>query len=216
MKMKIIIMAIFLIMILPMVIATEDDITQLSETYNYKFPCYNNGTFCGSSATCNITVLDPTMQVLINGQDATNQGNYFNYTIQGSLLNNPGKHNVMLECTDGPASNTNNDYFLVTQSNFVYDTGLSFLTTQRMILLISVLMIIGGFVYIFNYDDSNSIGSILASLGSMLMMVQGVDFIRNGFDNVISSSTSALGMIMILLGGLILILMSYMKYKDIF
>jgi hypothetical protein len=52
-----------------------------NQTVDLKIPCFNNGTYCPSTAFCNITITKPTGDTLINNQEMTNSISYYNYTI---------------------------------------------------------------------------------------------------------------------------------------
>ena len=51
------------------------------EEISIKNPCYYNGSYCSSSATCNITVYDPNNIILVNNKAMTNKVSYFNYSL---------------------------------------------------------------------------------------------------------------------------------------
>ena len=52
---------------------------QQDKEVDLKVPCFNNGTYCSGSATCNVTILYPNSSVLVDNQLMTNGGSYHNY-----------------------------------------------------------------------------------------------------------------------------------------
>jgi hypothetical protein len=110
----------FLIMILPMVMAATDtndvdDIFKLSDSVDYKKPCFNNGTYCSVSSTCNFTIFKPDNTILIDNQLGTNQGAYHNLTFTPEAV---GIYQVDMTCTDGGLNGAETLYFEVTGSGF--------------------------------------------------------------------------------------------------
>jgi RsiW-degrading membrane proteinase PrsW (M82 family) len=80
------------------VVATENPIYKQNELINLKVPCINNETYCSGIATCNITIMNSTDNVLVNNQAMTNSGNYFNYSF--SQTNNAGTYKAQIVCND--------------------------------------------------------------------------------------------------------------------
>jgi hypothetical protein len=61
-------------------------IFEYNNSIDLKPSCINNGTYCSSSAICNITINYPNGTVQINNDRMTNQGSFHNYTLNDSTI----------------------------------------------------------------------------------------------------------------------------------
>ena len=66
-----------------------------------KVPCMNNGTYCSSSALCNVTILYPNSTALVNNKVMTNNLAFHNYSLTATQTNTLGEHEVIVMCQDG-------------------------------------------------------------------------------------------------------------------
>jgi len=107
---QILILLILLIMI-NVVIADEPvAYYHIDDTFNLNIPCYNSGSYCSATATCNITIIDPQVNTLVNNKQMTNSGSYHNITINPTVV---GDYQTYVMCTDGSDSNYNSFIFQV-------------------------------------------------------------------------------------------------------
>lgn len=90
-----------------------DDTFQINKQINYAKPCFNNGTYCSDSATCNLSVIGPDSVVAVNNQLMENNGAYHNYTFSPTKL---GVHKANIICLDGGLNGADTFYFEVTGS----------------------------------------------------------------------------------------------------
>ena len=119
-NMKTIGVMIILLMVMPLVIAATDtnnvdDIFKVNTLVNYKKPCFNNGTYCSGSSTCNFTVFNPDNTILVNNLQGTNQVSYHNISF---TVSNIGIYQVDMTCIDGSNNGAETMYFEVTGSGF--------------------------------------------------------------------------------------------------
>jgi len=119
-NMKTIGVMIILLMVMPLVIAATDtnnvdDIFKVNTRVDYKKPCFNNGTYCSGSATCNYTIFNPDNTVLVNNLQGTNQGSYHNISF---TVSNIGIYQVDMTCIDGSNNGAETMYLEVTGSGF--------------------------------------------------------------------------------------------------
>lgn len=121
-----------------------------AETYQYnnsiefKKLCLNNGTYCGASAICNVTILYPNSSTLINNQKMTNAISYHNITL--SPLTTNGEYTYFLTCTDSGRSAGESGIFSITGSGKEVTTSLSILYIFIYLLfIITMIGIIGTF-----------------------------------------------------------------------
>jgi len=73
------------------------------EDYEFAVICFSNG-YCSGAGVCNATVFYPNNSLLLDNVGMTNNINYYNYTINGSQLNQLGVYDVKGFCSD--AGNT--------------------------------------------------------------------------------------------------------------
>ena len=107
-------------MVMPLVLAATDttevdDVFQINTNINYAKPCFNNGTYCSGSATCNYTVFNPDNTILVDNLQGTNQAAYHNITF---LVSNIGVYKVDMTCIDSGLNGAETLYFEVTGSGF--------------------------------------------------------------------------------------------------
>lgn len=140
-----------------------------------KRPCFNNNTFCSSSAQCNITVIYPDSSV-ITGVDnvvMTNQGSYHNFTIDKEKVDQLGQYSAIMTCFDGGGdivgSGSDTFPFQVTGDGNIF----SVFPMQLTVLILGfVLIIVGKIKEEFR---------LLKHLGSILAMIMGVVTIYPGY-----------------------------------
>lgn len=113
------------------------DTFKLNDLVDYKKPCYNNGSYCSATATCNYTIIDPKNRIIVDNKVATNQGSFYNYSFYVSTI---GVHTANMICKDGDLTGNDTFYFDVTGNGF--NTSLGF---YIFVLLISAGLIVLGF-----------------------------------------------------------------------
>ncbi len=75
----------FLILLASPVLAAQNDLSKpINVAYDLNLKCFNNGTFCSSSAVCTLTYEDPDGIIVIDNATLTNQVNFHNITITQS------------------------------------------------------------------------------------------------------------------------------------
>jgi len=84
-----------IILILPLCFAELTFIP--GEPAEIKISCFGvDDSFCGDTASCNLTVFTPNMSILIDDETMTNEINYFNYTTPS--LDTRGEYNAVVSC----------------------------------------------------------------------------------------------------------------------
>lgn len=114
---KIVLILTLILLALPIVNATVDDIRfygEQSQTLNLKEQCFNDGTYCSGASTCNITIYEPDMNLLINNQLMTNKGSHHNYTLNSSSTSILGVYEATAMCEDGTEANFDTFYYQIT------------------------------------------------------------------------------------------------------
>lgn len=147
-------------------------IKQLTE-YDLKRPCFNNGTYCSSSANCNITVLNPSGSPIFDNSAMTYNVSYFNITFLKSKTVNVGLHQAIMSCTDGAVSGEDTFNILISPSGTNDDS-----TAQWILLLFGFLISFGIIFWGYNINDG-----WIVILGSLILFVLGIYTLLNGVAN---------------------------------
>ncbi len=136
-----IIIGLLILLIIPIATAL---MYEKESVIDLKLPCFNNGTFCSGTATCNLTVLYPNYSIVVDKIAMENQGTYHNYTLNSSQTLTVGEHSVIASCTDGAYSGS---------STFNYDitpTGQEISSSQGLVsigLIMSIIFL--SFIFCF-------------------------------------------------------------------
>ena len=102
-------------LVLPLVSSVEPSLNfKAGDTIDIKVPCYNNGTYCSASSYCNITLFNPSGNVVINNLQMTNKGSYHNYTIPDSTKWVSGVYLYSVACEDGNYKGAQDFYMQIT------------------------------------------------------------------------------------------------------
>jgi len=138
------------ILLIPLVLATTDEIRFIAEqntALDITEPCFNNDTYCSSASKCNITIKDPSQQVVINNLEMTNQGAYHNYTLNSYHLNNTGVYESSVICKDGIYNGYDNFYFKVTPNGQELSLvqGIIYVILLIMLMILIILTILGAY-----------------------------------------------------------------------
>ena len=153
----------------------EDDIVLVKQLtdFDLRRPCFNNGSFCSASATCNLTITRPDGSSLVSAQSMTNKLTYFNRTFSKSQTSVIGTHPSIMSCTDGGVSGADTFNLLITPSGFD-DNSIG----QAILLLVLGILSLGMMIWGFNLSDG-----WLVMFGSMLLFVGGLYTLLNGVAN---------------------------------
>ena len=181
-----------IVLLLPFVMAATDttdvdDIFKINSAVEYAKPCFNNGTYCSGSATCNYSVFNPDNTILVNNQLGTNQGAYYNISFTPT---NIGVYKVDMTCVDGSLNGAETLYFEVTGSGF-NNTALFYIL---LFLIPAGIMILG-----FYLNDAP-----MVILGSFALTFTGLYILFNGIVGIKDMTTTwAIGIIVLMLAGYI-------------
>jgi hypothetical protein len=142
MAMKIGLMGILLILIaLP--VSAQFVYTQ-GEVIDLKVPCSDDNQECAGTVTCNITVFNPDNVVMVNHQQMSQSGIYFNYSLNETNNTGLGVYEVALYCIDS----VDNDSDFTTLTYTITPSGTLPSITQG--ILYAVLLLLSVFFLIFS------------------------------------------------------------------
>lgn len=173
----------FLFLVLPLVSAQEittDDITiPFNQLYDVKRQCFNNGTFCSSTATCNLTIINADGHADVANLEMTNQIAFHNRTILVNALG-IGTGTMVCEDSGGDLDGKNFDQFRVE----VTGDGLKFqvFPYQFFILIIGIFGIGLG-------KWKEDLG-LLQIMGAIIVMIFGVITLFPGYAGINYSNLS--------------------------
>jgi len=141
---KLILLFIGLMLFLPLASAVEvevDDIFKFDQQVDYKKPCFNNGTFCSPTATCNATITSPNSSIVIDNKLMTNNVAYHNISLSSNDVNVLGIYTVDMTCVDSSLNGANTFYFKITPSGDEISTAQGLVYSVLFVLTVVVLML---------------------------------------------------------------------------
>lgn len=137
MKLKPILLFLFLIFLIPLVIANP--IYRQSSEINLKVPCTNNGTYCSGSAVCNATLINPIGVILKNGVQMDKDIAIYNLSLAVNDTNSIGEWEFTICCVDGVDNNCRTLNFETTPNGQETTVGKSIFYMGGVFLLIFLM-----------------------------------------------------------------------------
>lgn len=126
-------------MIVGLVSAADDELFFKSNApIDLKMSCIVNGTYCAPTASCNLTVVKPSGEVILNNMPTTNQVSYYNYSLPGQ--DTLGDYGSKLVCYDPVAGFSGSQDFIFTITSTGKAGGSS---------LMLVLILFGAGIFLF-------------------------------------------------------------------
>lgn len=189
MRKQIFILGILAILILiPLVNAVADsDISnnfKQGQRIDYRKPCIDNGTYCQSSARCNLTVQYQNGSLFVDNKAMTNKKAYHNYSLPVTYV--LGIYRADITCCDGANCGSETYHYQITPTGD---------KTQSSLIWIFLVAIFGIIVFGFWREDLNII-----TFGAFALMPLGIWIISNGVDIYKNWVTNSFGTIMLGIG----------------
>lgn len=176
-----IILAILILFLVPTIVAEVELTFPFNSEFDLKRPCFNNGTFCSSSATCNITITHPDGSLLVDAEGMQNKGTYHNITVLAPSNNQLGIHPVSMVCDDNNLLGDDTFEIEITGDGFSFRT----FPLQFVGIIFAV-----GFIIVGAAKDELR---MFKRVGGLLAMVMGVLTLYPGFANVNYSNLMGMG-----------------------
>jgi len=177
---------------------------QHNAQFDLKRACFNNGFFCESNFVCNITLLYPNGEVLVNNQIMGNQVSYRNITVSAASNNQLGFVQAIESC--GNSTNAGPDTFTIA----ITGDGKPFqiFPQQFFIIILAFFLVVLGLV--------QEKLRLFKHMGSILMMIMGVITIYPGYSFINHTTLlgQGLGFILVGLGFYFLIEDSFSRNKQ--
>lgn len=197
--MKYLYLTLLLLLIIPLVSAQEG-VYPRNKQLDLKVQCLNNGSYCSSTAVCNITVTYPNNSLLVNNRPMSNQVAYHNYTLLPQYTLTTGTYDANVICNDGAVKPNVQFSYDITPSGATNLLGFYFLVIILSLGLIVVglwqksititmfgtlgLTMFGLWVLFYGIDIykntlTDSIAIIILGLAGFLGIVMGLEYIQD-------------------------------------
>ncbi len=161
---------------------------QYNEEFDLKRACFNNGFFCGSGFTCNITLLYPDGQVLVNNQVMTNQGSYRNITVSKESNQQLGFIQGIESCSNSTSAGPDTFTIAITGDGKPFQI----FPQQFFIIIFSLALVVIGLI--------QEKLRMFKHLGSIMMMIMGIITVYPGYSFINYSTLLGKGVGFVLIG----------------
>ena len=155
-------------------------IFKAGEIINFKNPCINNGSFCSSSAVCNLTVLYPDGSIFIDSVVMDNNGSFHSYTFPVTWTS--GFYSYTQACNDNGQKGLENNYLQITPTG---ETGL--LGFFIVVFLVCYLILAWG--VISKEPILGMLGTFALAVLGLYTLFFGIDIYKNYLTNTIAIIT---------------------------
>lgn len=208
MKLRVTIAILFILVALPIVLAQDVRfVGKEGSNLDIREPCFNNGTYCSSSAVCNITVWMPNNAILISDQTMTNNGAYHNYTLNTTQTDLVGDYESSIMCCDGDECNFDTFLFKVTPSGHLYNDSEAMIYG---IILVGLLVFIIFFLLVMKSTEAVGV-KLFFLLISFVLVVLAAGIIRIFLDYT-SLSGGIVNIITVILVVIVIVFITTMYY----
>ena len=144
---------------------TETDVT-------LSIPCTINGATCGTTATCNGTIINPEGTTLVNQQVMTKNGAVFDLNLTANQTDVLGEYQFTISCSQAGSSSSKNLVFFITPNGELPTSAKGIMYLGLLAVLI-IFFVIG--IYCIK-ESQGIVGKSAFGLVSYLLMI-GVTFI---------------------------------------
>ncbi len=175
MKLSFALLFIFLLVGFSSFVFAKSLVFPFNQELDLKRPCFNNGTWCSTSAVCNVTVFYPDDSVLVNNQLMTNQISFHNFTITNTDINKIGIYSTSITCTDTGGDLAGNGF-----ETFTFEVTGDGLKSSPFPIEFSVFLL--GIVLIIVGKSKEDL-RFFQFLGSILVLIMGVITLYPGYSN---------------------------------
>lgn len=161
-------------------------ITPINQGINITEICYNNGTLCSASASCNITTFNPLRQPILNNTGMTDEGSYYRYELDKSFINKNGLFENYISCCDGNQCATSNFFFKVTPNGEASVGDIFLIILYIIFLIVSILLL---YSFIINISKLATVSTTIYDVafswgvyfGFLIIYWLSVNYIPNNF-----------------------------------
>lgn len=180
---------IFLIVFLAVpIVAASDPTFQFNKAFDLKRACSDRGFFCDNNFVCNISIIYPDGNTLVNNQRMTNNESFRNISINQGANNQLGFLEAIQSCNNGTTAGTETFPIAITGDGKPFEV---FPTQFVIIIFAFCFVVIGLFAEKLR---------IFKTLGSILVMVLGVLTLYPGYSFINYSTLLGQGLGFVLVG----------------
>lgn len=161
----------FILLSINLVYAQEKDIRfyhEIDTNLTIYEKCRFDGAVCNDSFNCNITILSPTQELIIDNEVMIRGPIYFNFSLNETETDTNGIFEPTVDCTNSTNSGSNTFYYQITPNG-----SKPISISQGIILFIAVIMIslIAGLCMSLSYKINNGWVSLAFLSFSIILMV---------------------------------------------
>jgi hypothetical protein len=206
MKKSTIILFVFLILCLHICFSISDEYLYINEKNNVTVSCFSGGLPCDNTYSCNLTVLNPDSNKLIDNSDMT-YGNPFYYELSEFNVTQSGDYKIIAYCyntTDAKSST----YFM--RANYMGKDYTGF--NNLGIYIILILAIVGSLYASFQLKNFHIIPKIVLFFNGLINLL-GALFIS--YLDLTNADISFAILTMFTVNGLVLMVVFYLVAKRV-
>lgn len=120
--------------------ADPEQYYKINDNVNINIPCYtSDNEYCNSSTICNVTIINPKSDIIVDNKQMQYNIGFFNYTINPSNL---GDFTIYSLCTDGVETGTDNFKIQINNIGAKIENLLPMLIFYIMILSVVLFLLI--------------------------------------------------------------------------
>jgi hypothetical protein len=117
------------------------------DTVDVNVPCFNNGTLCSTTASCNLTVNAPNTDNIVLNQPMTNKSSYFTYQLTNTTM--LGDYQAIVTCEDSGQAGKSTFLFQINNVGRKIENTLGFI----IFLLVLIGMCVVTLFYLLKTDS---------------------------------------------------------------
>lgn len=134
-------------------------------TIDLKISCFTEtNDFCDNTVDCNITILRPNQEVIVDNLPMTFNTAFYNFTLDTNQTSVLGRHSTIGICT-GNTTGFSTFTYDITQTGVVLETGQSLIVLGLMLML---LFLAGALLFFGDKVEIVSVKVFLLSMGTLL------------------------------------------------
>ena len=162
---------------------------QYHDQFDLKRPCFNNGTYCSASTSCNMTISYPDGSLLIDNLPMTLGSSFANITVLEGQANKLGFYKATQICCDSGFCGKD-----------TFDSGITGDGNPYQVFPTQFVVIIFGFALIFFGLLRDSV-KMLKTIGSLIIFVMGVLTLYPGYSFINYSNLLGMALGFTFIGG---------------
>lgn len=180
---KVFSMLIFIVLLLNLnfVLAQTEDLPirfyhEIETNLTISETCRVDGAICDASYSCDLSVLDPNQDTVLDTITMLNGGTYWNFTLNETQTTPNGIYTATVDCTNSTLAGSNTFYYQVTpDGSKPIDTGQSLV----LIVALSILIIIALAIGFLGFKSTNTTIMLTFLSFAVLLIIFALGFMLN-------------------------------------